>query len=155
MARYSAQVKSAAALAVDTAFAALVPAASVAAKLRRVTLGVVAGATTPTSQQLTVGINRGTARGTATTTVTAQRLDPRSPASGITGIDTVWSAAPTLAAADQFRVSFNSQSGVDLPWELLEEFVSDTGTANPLVFVNRDNTLPSGHCYTLSVEYEE
>ncbi|MGH8571934.1 MAG: hypothetical protein ACREX8_05075, partial [Gammaproteobacteria bacterium] len=70
MARYSAQVKSAGALAVDTAFAALVPAAAVACKLRRVTLGVVAGATTPTSQQLTVGINRGTARGTATTTVT-------------------------------------------------------------------------------------
>lgn len=155
MARYSAQVKSATALAVDTAFAALVPAAAVAAKLRRVTLGVVAGASTPTSQQLTVAINRGTARGTATTTVSGQRLDPRSAASGITGMDTVWSVAPTLAAADQFRVSFNSQSGVDLPWELLEEFISDIGTANPIVFVNRDNALPASHAYTLSVEWEE
>lgn len=155
MARYSAQVKSASALAVDTAFAALVPAAAVMFKLRRVTLGVVAGATTPTSQQLTVGINRGTARGTATTTVTAQKLDPRSPASGITGMDTVWSTPPTLGSADQYRVSFNSQSGVDLPWELLEEFASDIGTANPLVFVNRDNALPTSHAYVLSVEYEE
>lgn len=155
MARYSAFVKSSTALAVDTAFAAIVPAAAVACKIRRVTIGVVAGATTPTSQQLTVAINRGTARGTASTTVSGQRLDPRSAASGITGMDTVWSGAPTLAAADQFRVSFNSQSGVDLPWELLEEFVSDVGTANPLVFVNRDNALPASHAYTLSVEWDE
>lgn len=155
MARYSAQVKSAAALAVDTAFAALVPAASVAARLRRVTLGVVAGATTPTSQQITVAINRGTARGTATTTVTGGRLDPRAAASSITGVDTVWSTPPTLASSDQFRVSFNSQSGVDLPWELMEEFFSDVGTANPLVFVNRDNALPASHSITMSVEWEE
>jgi len=156
MARYSAQVKSASALAVDTAFAALVPAAAVACKLRRVTLGVVAGATTPTSQQLTIGINRGTARGTATTTVAGQKLDPRSAASGITGLATVWSTPPTFSvSADQYRVSFNSQSGVDLPWELLEEFVSDVGTANPLVFVNRDNALPASHSYVLSVEWEE
>jgi hypothetical protein len=155
MARYSAFVKSSTALAVDTAFAAVVPAAAIACKLRRVTIGVVAGATTPTSQQLTVAINRGTARGTATTTVAGQKLDPRSASSGVTGLDTVWSAAPTLAAADQYRVSFNSQSGVDLPWELLEEFVSDVGVANPLVFVNRDNALPASHAYTLSVEWEE
>lgn len=155
MARYSAQVKSSAALAVDTAFAAIVPAAAVACKLRRVTLGVVAGATVPTSQQVTVGINRGTARGTSSATATVGKLDPRSASSGITGVDTGWSVAPTLAAADQFRVSFNSQSGVDLPWEMLEEFVSDVGTANPLVFVNRDNALPASHAYTLSVEWEE
>lgn len=155
MARYSAQVKSAAALAVDTAFAAVVPAAAVACKIRRVTLGVVAGASTPTSQQVTVAINRGTARGTATATTTGQKLDPRSAASGITGLDTTWSVAPTLASADLFRVSFNTQSGVDLPWELLEEFVSDVGTANPIVFVNRDNALPASHSYVLSVEWEE
>lgn len=155
MARYSMQVKSASALAVDTAFAAVVPAAAVACKIRRVTIGVVAGAATPTSQQVTVGINRGTARGTASTTVTAQKMDPRTGASQITGVDTVWSGAPTLAAADQFRVSFNSQSGADLPWEALEEFQSDVGTANPIVFVNRDNALPASHAYTLSIEYEE
>jgi hypothetical protein len=132
-----------------------VPAAAVACRLRRVTLGVVAGAATPTSQQLTLAINRGTARGTASTTVSGQRLDPRTAASGITGMDTAWSVVPTLAAADQFRVSFNSQSGVDLPWEALEEYFSDVGTANPLVFVNRDNALPTSHAYTLSLEWEE
>lgn len=155
MARYSVQVKSAAALAVDTAFAAVVPAAAVACKIRRVTIGVVAGASVPTSQQVTVGINRGTARGTASTTLTPSKLDPRHQAAGITGVDTVWSGAPTLAAADQFRVSFNSQSGADLPWEQLEEFWTDIGTANPIVFVNRDNALPASHSYTLSIETEE
>lgn len=70
-------------------------------------------------------------------------------------MDTVWSVAPTLGSADQFRVAFNSQSGVDLPWELLEEFVSDVGTANPVVFVNRDNALPASHKYVLSAEWEE
>jgi hypothetical protein len=102
-----------------------------------------------------VGINRGTARGTASTTATPQQLDPRSPASAITGLDTAWSVAPTLASADQFVVSFNTQSGVDLPWELLEEFVSATGTANPIVFVNRTNALPASHSFTISVEHEE
>lgn len=155
MARYSVQVKSAAALAVDTAFAAVVPAAAVACKIRRVTIGVVAGASVPTSQQVTVGINRGTARGTATTTLTPGKLDPRHQAAGITGVDTAWSGAPTLAAADQFRVSFNSQSGADLPWEQLEEFWTDIGVANPIVFVNRDNALPAAHSYTLSIETEE
>jgi hypothetical protein len=155
VARYSVQVKSAAALAVDTAFAAVVPAAAVACKIRRVTVGVIAGASVPTSQQVTVGINRGTARGTASTTVTPGKLDPRSPAAGITGVDTVWSTPPTLAAADQFRVSFNSQSGADLPWEGLEEFWTDIGTANPIVFVNRDNALPASHSFTLSVETDE
>jgi hypothetical protein len=155
MARFSTPVKSVAALAVDTAFAAVVPAAAIACKIRRVTLGVVAGTSAPTSQQLTVGINRGTARGTATTTLTPGKLDPRSPAAGITGVDTVWSGAPTLAAADQFRASFNSQSGVDLPWELMEEFWTDIGTANPIVFVNRDNALPASHSLVISIETEE
>lgn len=157
MARYSVAVKSSAALAVDTAFAAVVPAAAIACKIRRVTIGVVAGASVPTSQQVTVGINRGTARGTATTTVTPGKLDPRTQAAGITGVDTVWSTPPTFGAAstDQFKVSFNSQSGADLPWEQLEEFWTDIGTANPVVFINRDNALPASHSYTLSIETEE
>src|ERR1700739_2982139 len=109
MARYNAFVTSAAALAADTTFGALVPAAAVAGRLRRVTLGVATStAVVPTSQQVTVGLNRGSARGTATTTVAGQALDPRAAASGMTGFDTVWSAAPTLGAADFFRASFNT-----------------------------------------------
>lgn len=155
MARFTVPVKSAAALAVDTSFAAVVPAATVGCKIRRITIGVVAGASTPTSQQVTVAWNRGTARGTASTTLTPGKLDPRSPVAAITGVDTVWSAAPTLAAQDLGRVSFNSQSGADLPYEGLEELWTDIGTANPFVFVNRDNALPASHSYVLTIETEE
>lgn len=157
MARYNVALYSAAALAADAPFAAIVPAAAVACKLRRVTLGVVAGATTPTSQQLVVGINRGTARGTATTTLTMNKMDPRHPPSAITGLDTVWSANPTFGASttDIEKIAFNSQSGTDLPWELMEELWTDLGAANPLVFVNRDNALPAAHKYVLKIETEE
>lgn len=157
MARYKAAVESAAAIAVDAPFASLVPAAAVAAKIRRVTLGVVAGATVPTSQQIEVGLNRGTARGTATTTVSGGKMDPRSAASGVTGMDTVWSANPTFGASstDLCKWAFNSQSGVDLPYELMEELWTDVGTANPMVFVNRANALPASHKLVLTLEWEE
>lgn len=157
MGRYNVALYSVAAIAVDTAFAAIVPAAAVACKLRRVTLGVVAGTSPPTSQQLTVGLNRGTARGTATTTLTMNKMDPRHPASAITGVDTVWSVAPTIGASttDVEKWTFNSQAGMDLPWELVEELWTDIGTANPLVFVNRDNALPASHKYVLKIETEE
>jgi hypothetical protein len=52
-------------------------------------------------------------------------------------------------------VSFNSQSGVDLPWEMMEEFIVAAGTASGLAFINRDNALPASHSYVLSVEWEE
>jgi hypothetical protein len=155
VARYNTPVTSAAALAVDTAFASVVPAAAVAFKIRRVIIGTVAGTAAVNDQQLLFGVNRGTARGTATTTLTPGKLDPRSAAAAITGIDTVWSAAPTLASQDLLRVPFNAKSGVDLPWELLEELWSDVGTANPLVFVNRANALPASTSYVLTIEHEE
>lgn len=157
MARYNIPLYSVAALAADAPFAAIVPAAAVACKLRRVKLGVVAGATVPTSQQLVVGISRGTARGTATTTLAMNRMDPRHPPSQITGVDTAWSVNPTFGASatDIEKFPFNSQSGVDLPWELMEELWTDIGAANPLVFVNRDNALPAAHKYVLNIETEE
>lgn len=155
MARYSAQVKSSTALAVDTAFAWLMAPAGNGCKLRRVTLGVVAGATVPTSQQLTVGINRVSTAGTTPTAGPAPgKLDPNSAANNM-----IWDSAfvtpPTPATADQYRISCNSQSGADLPWELLEEFIVAAGTTNGLAFINRDNALPASHAYTLTVEWEE
>lgn len=155
MSRYAVQVKSAAALAVDTGFGWLMSSANAGYKLRRVTLGVVAGATTPTSQQLTVGINRVTTAGTTPTVgMTPAKLDPNSAAA-----QAVWNVAyatpPTNTAADQFRASFNSQSGMDLPWELLEEFRVNLGVTNGLAFINRDNALPAGHALVCSVEFEE
>lgn len=155
MARYSAQVKSTAALAVDTGFGWLMASANNGYKLRRVTLGVVAGTSTPTSQQLTVGINRVTTAGTTPTAgMTPAKLDPNAAAAGAVW-NTAYSTAPTNTANDQYRVSFNSQSGVDLPWELLEELIVSSGTTNGLAFINRDNALPASHSYTLSVEWEE
>src|SRR5918993_220290 len=143
MARFGAQLKSTAALAVDTGFAWLMSSATTGYKLRRVTLGVVAGATTPTSQQVTVGINRVTTAGTTPSAgMTPAKLDPNS-------------AAPTNTANDQFRTTFNSQSGVDLPWELMEEFAVALAVTNGLAFINRDNALPASHSYVISVEWEE
>lgn len=155
MARYSAQAESGAALAVDTGFAWLMASANNGYKLRRVTLGCVAGATTPTSQQLVVGINRVTSAGTTPTAgMTPGKLDPSSAAAGSVW-NTAYSAAPTNTAADQFRIPFNSQSGVDLPWELLEEFAVAVGTSNGLAFISRTNALPASHKYVLTVEWEE
>jgi hypothetical protein len=155
VARYSAQAESAAALAVDTGFAWLYPTATAGYKLRRVTIGVVAGATTPTSQQVVVGINRTTNAGTTPGGgMTANKLDPNSaPAVGV--FSTTFATPPTTTANDAYRIAFNSQSGADLPWELLEEFVVTAATTAGLAFINRDNALPASHKYVLSVEWEE
>lgn len=156
MARYSAQTSSAAALAVDTGFAWLFPTTTVGLKFRRMTLGVVAGATTPTSQQVTVAIVRTTNAGTTPGGgMTPNKLDPNSAAaSGV--FSSTFATPPTLAAADGFKTTFNTQSGVDLPWELMEEMlVPPAATTLGLAFVNRDNALPALHKYVLSIEWEE
>lgn len=160
MARYNAIVDSAATLAgaatPGTVFANIDSAAAVGFKLRRVTLGVrTTTAVVPTSQQVTVGIVRATARGTSTATTAGAKMDPNTAASGITGVDTTWSTPPTLAAACSYEVTFNTQSGVDLPFELLEEFACAVGTANGIAFTNIANALPTNHLLTLAVEWEE
>lgn len=155
MSRYAVQVQSSAALAQDAGFAWLMASANNGFKLRRVTLGVVAGTSTPTSQQLVIGINRVTTAGTTPTTgMTPVKLDPNSAAAG-TVFNTAYATPPTLGTADMYRAAFNSQSGVDLPWELLEELVVSAGTANGLVFINRVNALPASHSLVLSAEFEE
>lgn len=165
MARFTSFVVSSAAL-VATApsagnanalFANLNASATAGYKLRRVTLGVIAGTGAPTSQQVTVAIVRTTGRGTATTTVAPNALDPNSiQTSSITGLDTAWSTVPTAVwATHLYKVTFNTQSGVDLPFELLEELVCGTGVANGLAFTNQTNALPTSHSYTLTCEHEE
>jgi hypothetical protein len=165
MARFATNIESAAAI-VATAptggtanalFANLNASATAGYKLRRVTLGVIAGAAAPSSQQVSVGFVRTTARGTATTTLTPTKLDPGSPAAAITGLDTAWSAVPTATWTPPYlyQVTFNSQSGVDLPFELLEEMICAIGVANGIAFINLDNALPTSHKYTLAVEHEE
>jgi hypothetical protein len=139
-------------------FANLNASAAAGYKLRRVTLGCRAGTGAPTSQQLTVAIVRTTARGTATTTNAPKAMDPnRLQTSSITGLDVAWSAVPTATwtAPYLYEVTFNSQSGVDLPFELLEELICGIGVANGLAFVNIGNALPTAHLFSLSCEHEE
>jgi len=166
MARFTTNIESAAAI-VATAptgatanalFANLNASATAGYKLRRVTLGVIAGAAVPTSQQVSVGFVRTTARGTATTTLAPKAMDPNSlQTSSITGLDTAWSTVPTATWTPPYlyQVTFNSQSGVDLPWELLEELICGIGVANGIAFINLDNPLPASHKYTLACEHEE
>jgi hypothetical protein len=139
-------------------FGNLVAGANAGYKLRRITLGVRAGASVPTSQQLTVAIVRATARGTATTTNAPKAMDPNSlQTSSIIGMDAAWSTVPTATwtAPYFWEESFNSQSGLDLPYELIEELICPVGTANGLAFLNVGNALPTGHIYTLTCESDE
>lgn len=155
MARYAVQTTSSAALAANTGFGWLMASSTNGYKIRRVTLGVIAGATTPTSQQIQVGINRVTSAGTTPTAgMTPAKLDPNSGPAGSVW-NTAYATPPTTTANDQYTASFNSQSGVDLPWELLEEFICASGTTNGLAFINRTNALPASHSLTISVEFEE
>lgn len=136
----------------------LVAGANAGYKLRRITIGCRAGATTPTSQQVTIALVRTTARGTATTTNAPAAMDPNSlQTSSITGMDTAWSAVPTATwtAPYLYEVSFNTQSGVDLPFELLEELICGKGVANGIAFINVGNTLPLNHLITISCESDE
>lgn len=143
-------------------FAALVAGASANYKLRRLVLGCRAGATVPTSQQMTIGIFRQTVRavGTGFATTAGIALDPRSAPTAITGLDVTTAAAagttgPTIGANAIKKVSFNVQSAFDLPYEMLEELICDQGTANALAFVNIGNPLPAAHLFTIDTEWEE
>lgn len=143
-------------------FAAIVAGASANYKMRRLILGVRAGATVPTSQQYTVGVYRQTVRiaGTGFSTVTGQNMDGRGAATAITGVDITTATAagttgPTINANPMERITLNTQSAADVPYELLEEWFCDQGTANGLAFVNLGNTLPASHLITLSAEWEE
>lgn len=143
-------------------FAACVAGASANFKLRRLILGVRAGAGVPTSQQVTVAIYKQTVRasGTGIANTVGQNMDPRGAASATGGVDsttalTAGTAGPTLGANPFERLSFNTQSAFDVPYELLEEFICDQGTANGIALVNIGNALPASHLFTASFEWEE
>ena len=155
MSRFTATCESTAATGGDVIFANLVAGASANFKLRRIVLGCRAGAVVPTSQQLQVEMFRATARGFASATEVGERLDPGSHASQISGLDRTWTVVPTLGSVPLARFPFNSQSGMDVPAELLEEYICNQGTANGFAFRNADNVLPANHQLVLTVEWEE
>jgi hypothetical protein len=155
VARFNATVESTAALGADTGFAWLRPVAGIGCKLRRVTVGVLAGGTTPTSQQIEVGIARTTNAGTTPGgSVTGAKMDPNSNAASCL-FHTSYATPPTLTSPDQYKIAFNSQSGADLPWEGIEELIIAAGTTDGFAFINRANALPASHKLVLTVEWEE
>lgn len=166
MARFMSTVESAAALPgsvpsgsnANGLFANLAASANSGYKIRRITLGVRAGASVPTSQQITVALVRTTNRGTATATNAPHAMDPNTvQTSNITGLDVGWSTVPTATwtAPYLYEVSFNSQSGADLPFEQVEELICPFGANNGIAFINVANALPTGHVLTCSLESDE
>lgn len=157
MARYKAQLVSSAAISGGTAFAWLGYSSTVGLKLRRVMLGTIAGTSAPSSQQLQVGINPTHAGSPSVpVNVTNFPLNPLFAASS-NNLVSGWSVAPTLNAADEVTLAFNSQSGGDWPWEIPEDLWPPyvPGSNVGFAFVNRTNALPAGMSLTLTVEWEE
>jgi len=169
MARFAGAIESQAAQAAGTPsgttfngyFAAVVAGASNGFVLRRCILGVRASVTV-VSQQQTIALYRQTVRvvGTGFSTTTGTNCELYTTTSGITGIDYTTAASagttgPTIGANPLHKFTFNTQSGWDIPAELLEQWTCNLGTANGLAFVNIGNALPSSHLFTLSLEWEE
>jgi hypothetical protein len=127
-------------------------------RIRRLTFGVRAGTGAPTSQQVSIVAIRSSAIGAGATAQTLNQLDPNSFATNVKAGVTGWTTTPTLAGTAQanwaFEITFNTQSGVDLPWELLEELYT-SGNNNGFAFFNNGNALPTSHLYTASWEVEE
>lgn len=132
-------------------------------RLRRVKLGVIAGASVPTSQQISVGIYRQTVAPAGTGLAAAILGQPfetwtlqTDPTVGMisTTATTIGTTGPTLAAQPLDVITLNTQSTTDTPWEFMEEIICPLGTANGIAFVNLGNTLPASHIINISAEIE-
>lgn len=132
-------------------------------RLRRVTLGVRAGASVPTSQQITVEVHRQTVAPSGTglaAAVLGQPLETWTPQTDptvgmiATTATTIGTTGPTLTATPIRTLTFNTQTTIDYPFEFLEELVCAIGTANGIAFVNIGNTLPAAHFITVDCEIE-
>lgn len=132
-------------------------------RLRRLQVGVIAGGTVPTSQQISIGIYRQTVAPAGTglaAAVLGQPLETWTPQTdptvGIiaTTATTIGTTGPTLAANPIAVVPYNTQSTFEMQYELYDELVCAIGTANGIAFVNIGNTLPATHSIRLNVEIE-
>jgi hypothetical protein len=143
---------------------AWVGAAAANFKLRRLELGVRGPAGSVTSDQHTVAIYRQTARATGTglSNAAGLNIDQRGQADPTSGFDTATvtgagvfgTGGPTLGAAAMKKLTMNTQTSWDVPWDYIEDFICDLGTANGLAFVNIGNALPASHLFTLDVTIE-
>jgi len=132
-------------------------------RLRRLNLGLIAGAGVPTSQQIKVGMYRQTVAPAGTGIATAipgkametwtPQTDPTAGLFGITAT-TIGTTGPTIDAQPIKTFAFNSQNSYDAPYEFIEEIISAIGTANGIAFVNLAATLPTSHQINIDVEIE-
>lgn len=159
MSLYSASGVTAAALANGNAIASIVPTASIGFALREVKVAVITDGNTVSDFQVGVGVNRATARGTSSGTATVNKFNPLAGASVITAVDNAWSVQPTLAASDGWTDACNSRGQIDVIFGAgagVEDFFSSTGTANPIVLVQRSGAaLPANHKIAWTVVWEE
>ncbi|NUS53827.1 MAG: hypothetical protein HOV66_03040 [Streptomycetaceae bacterium] len=131
-------------------------------RLRRMQIGVIAGASVPTSQQISVGVFRQTVAPAGTgiaSAIPGQAMEiwtPTDPTAGLFAITatTIGTTGPTIATNPITVLPLNTQSTLDLPYEFVEELICNSGTANGFAFVNIGNTLPASHQIRLSVEIE-
>lgn len=131
-------------------------------RLRRCFWGVRAGASVPTSQQMTLRLHRQTVAPAGTglaAAVVGEKLElwtPTDPTAGLiaTTAGTIGTTGPTLNANPLYEHTFNTQTGWDIPIELLEECICNSGTANGIAVVNIGNALPAAHIFTISMEWE-
>ena len=132
-------------------------------RLRRLQLGIIAGASVPTSQQISVGVYRQTVAPSGTglaAAVLGQPLETWTPQTdptmGViaTTATTIGTTGPTLAANPIAVIPYNTQSMTETQWEFVDELVCAIGTANGIAFVNIGNTLPAAHSIRLNVEIE-
>jgi hypothetical protein len=143
-------------------FASIMAGASANFKFRRCFVGVRAGASVPTSQQMTIGLYRQSVAvaGTGYTLTAGLNKDPRGTASVIGGLGVTTAASagttgPTIGANAMDKWSFNTQTGLDIPYEFLDELICDQGTANGWALVNLGNALPASHLFTVAADWEE
>lgn len=142
-------------------FAAWVAASAANFKLRRLKLGVRGPAGSVTSDQHTVAIYRQSVRasGTGLSNQVGQNIDQRGAADVTSGLDyatatTVGTTGPTIGSTAMEKLTFNTQTSWDVPWDYIEDFICDQGTANGLALVNIGNALPSSHLVTATATVE-
>lgn len=132
-------------------------------RLRRLQLGAIAGASVPTSQQVSVGVYRQTTAPAGTGLAAAvpgqpyETFTPQTdPTVGLiaTTATTIGTTAPVLASNPIAVIAFNTQSTLDLPYEFMEELICGIGTPNGFAFINIGNALPASHSLRLNIEIE-
>jgi hypothetical protein len=132
-------------------------------RLRRIKWGAIAGASVPTSQQISLGIYRQTTAPAGTGLAAAvlgqpleiwtPQTDPTVGLIATTAI-TIGTTAPVLAANPITVIPLNTQSNDETQFEFLDELICNLGTANGIAFVNIGNTLPASHSIRLNIEIE-